>query len=138
MSLKAISNEVVIVAKPGATGVTRIINATGYSMKGLKSAWINEAAFRQELVLVLALMPLAGWLGDSLYEILLLICISWLVVIVEVLNSAIEAVVDRIGSEHHELSGRAKDLGSAAVFIALALNALVWGALIGRNLLGWW
>ncbi|MDM5057663.1 diacylglycerol kinase [Aeromonas media] len=125
-------------AKPGATGVTRIINATGYSMKGLKSAWINEAAFRQELVLVLALMPLAGWLGDSLYEILLLICISWLVVIVEVLNSAIEAVVDRIGSEHHELSGRAKDLGSAAVFIALALNALVWGALIGRNLLGWW
>ncbi|MFM4849545.1 diacylglycerol kinase [Aeromonas rivipollensis] len=125
-------------AKPGATGVTRIINATGYSMKGLKSAWINEAAFRQELVLVLALMPLASWLGDSLNEILLLICISWLVVIVEVLNSAIEAVVDRIGSEHHELSGRAKDLGSAAVFIALALNALVWGALIGRNLLGWW
>ena len=125
-------------AKPGATGVTRIINATGFSMKGLKSAWINEAAFRQELVLVLALMPLAGWLGNSLNEILLLICISWLVVIVEVLNSAIEAVVDRIGSEHHELSGRAKDLGSAAVFIALALNALVWGALIGRNLLGWW
>ncbi|MDM5076791.1 diacylglycerol kinase [Aeromonas media] len=125
-------------AKPGATGVTRIINATGYSMKGLKSAWINEAAFRQELVLVLALMPLAGWLGNSLNEILLLICISWLVVIVEVLNSAIEAVVDRIGSEHHELSGRAKDLGSAAVFIALALNALVWGALVGRNLLGWW
>ena len=125
-------------AKPGATGVTRIINATGYSMKGLKSAWINEAAFRQELVLVLALMPLAGWLGNSLNEILLLVCISWLVVIVEVLNSAIEAVVDRIGSEHHELSGRAKDLGSAAVFIALALNALVWGALIGRNLLGWW
>ncbi len=131
-------NEVVIVAKPGATGLTRIINATGYSMKGLKSAWINEAAFRQELVLVLLLMPLACWLGDSLNQVLLLIVISWLVVIVEVLNSAIEAVVDRIGSEHHELSGRAKDLGSAAVFIALALNALVWGALIGRNLLGWW
>ncbi|MGY3856977.1 diacylglycerol kinase [Aeromonas veronii] len=125
-------------AKPGATGLTRIINATGYSMKGLKSAWINEAAFRQELVLVLLLMPLACWLGDSLNQVLLLIVISWLVVIVEVLNSAIEAVVDRVGSEHHELSGRAKDLGSAAVFIALALNALVWGALIGRNLLGWW
>ncbi|MBP0601925.1 MULTISPECIES: diacylglycerol kinase [Aeromonas] len=125
-------------AKPGATGITRIINATGYSMKGLKSAWINEAAFRQELVLILLLMPLAFWIGDSLNEILLLVCISWLVVIVEVLNSAIEAVVDRIGSEHHELSGRAKDLGSAAVFIALALNALVWGALVGRNLLGWW
>ncbi|AHV34713.1 diacylglycerol kinase [Aeromonas dhakensis] len=125
-------------AKPGATGVTRIINATGYSMKGLKSAWINEAAFRQELMLILLLMPLAFWIGDSLDQILLLICISWLVVIVEVLNSAVEAVVDRIGSEHHELSGRAKDLGSAAVFIALALNALVWGALVGRNLLGWW
>ncbi|AZU48604.1 diacylglycerol kinase [Aeromonas hydrophila] len=125
-------------AKPGATGVTRIINATGYSMKGLKSAWINEAAFRQELMLILLLMPLAFWIGDTLEQILLLICISWLVVIVEVLNSAVEAVVDRIGSEHHELSGRAKDLGSAAVFIALALNALVWGALVGRNLLGWW
>ncbi|KHA57158.1 diacylglycerol kinase [Aeromonas hydrophila] len=125
-------------AKPGATGITRIINATGYSMKGLKSAWINEAAFRQELMLILLLMPLAFWIGDTLDQILLLICISWLVVIVEVLNSAVEAVVDRIGSEHHELSGRAKDLGSAAVFIALALNALVWGALVGRNLLGWW
>lgn len=97
-------------AKPGATGVTRIINATGYSMKGLKSAWINEAAFRQELMLILLLMPLAFWLGDSLNQILLLIVISWLVVIVEILNSAIEAVVDRVGSEHHELSGRAKDL----------------------------
>lgn len=125
-------------AKPGATGITRIINATGYSMKGLKSAWVNEAAFRQELLLILLLMPLAFWIGDSLNEILLLVCISWLVVIIEVLNSAVEAVVDRIGSEHHELSGRAKDLGSAAVFIALALNALVWGALVGRNLLGWW
>ena len=125
-------------AKPGATGVTRIINAAGYSMKGLRSAWTNEAAFRQELMLILLLMPLAFWIGDSLNQILLLIIISWLVVIVEVLNSAVEAVVDRIGSEHHELSGRAKDLGSAAVFIALALNALVWGALVGRNLLGWW
>uniref|UniRef100_UPI003F669550 diacylglycerol kinase n=1 Tax=Aeromonas hydrophila TaxID=644 RepID=UPI003F669550 len=107
-------------------------------MKGLKSAWINEAAFRQELMLILLLMPLAFWLGDSLNQILLLIVISWLVVIAETLTSAIEAVVDRVGSEHHELSGRAKDLGSAAVFIALALNALVWGALVGRNLLGWW
>ena len=107
-------------------------------MKGHKSAGANEAAFRQELMLILLLMPLAFWLGDSLNQILLLVAISWLVVIVEVLNSAIEAVVDRVGSEHHELSGRAKDLGSAAVFIALALNALVWGGLVGRNLLGWW
>ncbi|MGL4506998.1 MAG: diacylglycerol kinase, partial [Aeromonas sobria] len=98
----------------------------------------NEAAFRQELMLILLLMPLAFWVGDTLNQILLLVVISWLVVIVEILNSAIEAVVDRIGTEHHELSGRAKDLGSAAVFISLALNALVWGALVGRNLLGWW
>ncbi|MCS3454264.1 diacylglycerol kinase [Aeromonas rivuli] len=125
-------------AKPGATGLTRIINATGYSMKGLKSAWLNEAAFRQELVLILLLMPLAFWVGGDLNQILLLIAVSWLVVIVEVLNSAVEAVVDRIGSEHHELSGRAKDLGSAAVFLVLALNVVVWGALAGRNLLGWW
>ena len=131
-------NEVDSVAKPGATGITRIIKATGYSMKGLKSAWINEAAFRQELMLILLLMPLTLWVGETLNQILLLVVISWLVVIVEVLNSAIEAVVDRIGPEHHELSGRAKDLGSAAVFIALALNTLVWGALVGRNLLGWW
>ena len=125
-------------AKPGATGLTRIIKATGYSIKGLRSAWLNEAAFRQELVLIVLLMPLAFWVGDSLEQTLLLIAVSWLVVIVEILNSAVEAVVDRIGSEHHELSGRAKDLGSAAVFIALALNLLVWGALVGRNLLGWW
>ncbi|PRM91077.1 hypothetical protein CJ672_11290 [Arcobacter cryaerophilus gv. occultus] len=84
------------------------------------------------------LMPLTCWLGESLDQSLLLVSISWRVGIVEVLNSAIEAVIDRVGSEHHELSGRAKDLGSAAVFIALALNALVWGALVGRNLLGWW
>ena len=83
-------------------------------------------------------MPIAFFVGDSLNQILLLMVISWLVVIVEILNSAIEAVVDRIGSEHHELSGRAKDMGSAAVFIALMLNAIVWGALTGRNLLAWW
>lgn len=125
-------------AKPGATGITRIIHATRYSMKGLSSAWLHEAAFRQELLLIILLMPLAFLVGDGLTQILLLMIISWLVVIVEILNSAVEAVVDRIGSEHHELSGRAKDMGSAAVFIALALNVLVWGALAGRNLLGWW
>lgn len=93
-------------AKPGATGVIRIINATGYSMKGLKSAWINEAAFRQELMLILLLMPLAFWLGDSLNQILLLVVISWLVVIVEILNSAIEAVVDRVTEHSRALRSR--------------------------------
>ncbi|ALP43376.1 diacylglycerol kinase [Aeromonas schubertii] len=124
--------------KPGATGLTRIIHATGYSIKGLKAAWCNEAAFRQELMLILFLMPLAFWVGNTLEQILLLVCVSWLVVIVEVLNSALEAVVDRIGSERHELSGRAKDMGSAAVFLALALTLFVWGAIAGRNLFGWW
>ena len=98
----------------------------------------DEAAFRQELLLIVLLMPLAFFVGDGLNQILLLMVISWLVVIVEILNSAIEAIVDRIGSEHHELSGRAKDMGSAAVFIALMLNAIVWGTLTGRNLLAWW
>mgnify|MGYP002131208874 CR=1 FL=1 len=79
--------------------------------RGLSSAWRHEAAFRQELLLIVLLMPLAFFVGDSLNQILLLMVISWLVVIVEILNSAIEAVVDRIGSEHHELSGRAKDMG---------------------------
>ncbi|MBZ6071882.1 diacylglycerol kinase [Aeromonas schubertii] len=124
--------------KPGATGLTRIIHATGYSIKGLKAAWCNEAAFRQELMLILFLMPLAFWVGNTLEQILLLVGVSWLVVIVEVLNSALEAVVDRIGSERHELSGRAKDMGSAAVFLALALTLFVWGGIAGRNLLGWW
>ncbi len=83
-------------AKPGATGITRIIHATNYSMKGLSSAWRHEAAFRQELLLIVLLMPLAFFVGDSLNQILLLMVISWLVVIVEILNSAIEAVVDRM------------------------------------------
>ena len=130
MRPKSIPNEVDSVAKPGATGVTRIINATGYSIKGLKSAWINEAAFRQELMLILLLMPLAFWLGDSLNQILLLIVISWLVVIVEILNSAIEAVVDRVGSEHHELSGRAKDIASAAVFLVIVFATSVWALIL--------
>ena len=125
-------------AKPGATGLSRVINATGYSMKGLSSAWRHEAAFRQELLLMIVLTPLAFVMGKELLQTLFLLVLAWLIVVVEILNSAIEAVVDRIGHEHHELSGRAKDLGSAAVFIALALNALVWGALVGRNLLGWW
>ena len=125
-------------AKPGATGITRIIHATRYSMKGLSSAWLHEAAFRQELLLIILLMPLAFLVGDGLTQILLLMVISWLVVIVEILNSGIEAVVDRIGSEHHELSGRAKDLGSAAVFLCLTLTIVVWGSVAARNLLGLW
>lgn len=112
--------------KPGKTGIRRIIDATGYSIKGLKAAWLNEAAFRQELFLTVILSFVALILPVTHIERILMISSVLLVVIVELLNSAVEAVVDRIGSEHHELSGRAKDIGSAAVFVALALALFVW------------
>ncbi len=113
-------------AKPGNTGIRRIVNATRYSANGLRAAWQNEAAFRQELVLALLLVPIAIWLGQTAFERLLLICSCLLVLLVELINSAIEATVDRIGSEQHELSGRAKDLGSAAVLVSLVIVVLTW------------
>lgn len=113
-------------AKPGNTGIRRIVNATRYSANGLRAAWQNEAAFRQELVLALLLMPIAIWLGRTAFERLFLISSCLLVLLVELINSAIEATVDRIGSEQHELSGRAKDLGSAAVMVALIIVVLTW------------
>ena len=116
--------------KPGATGLTRVINAAGYSLQGLKAAFINEAAFRQELLLVVVMAPLAIWLGQNGVEQALLIGTLFLVLIVELINSAIEAVVDRFGSEMHELSGRAKDIGSAAVMIALANVFVVWALVL--------
>ena len=94
------------------------------------SAWQHEAAVRQELVCALFLIPLAVYLGNTKLDRLLLIGSVLLVILVELLNSAIEAVVDRIGSESHELSGRAKDMGSAAVFVALLLVVLTWGVIL--------
>jgi diacylglycerol kinase (ATP) len=117
-------------AKPGATGLTRIFNAFGYSMKGMRAALRYESAFRQEAALFVVLLPAAFWLGTSSIQFLLLVGSLLLVLIVELLNSAIEAVVDRIGDEHNELAGRAKDMGSAAVFISLVNVILIWG-LIG-------
>ena len=114
--------------KPGTTGLNRILRATLYSAQGFGHAWRHEAAFRQEVALSVVLTPIAIWLGQSTFEKIALIAVLLLVLIVEFLNSAIEAVVDRFGKEHHELSGRAKDLGSAAVFVSLVLVALVWGA----------
>ncbi len=122
-------------AKPGATGLTRIIHAYGYSMKGLRAAFINESAFRQESMLALLLTPLAIFLGQNAIEYILLIGSVLLVLVVELLNSAIEAVVDRISDEHHELSGRAKDIGSAAVFISLCIVVLVWGLILFQHYL---
>ncbi len=113
--------------KPGATGLTRIVNATGYSLKGLAAALRHESAFRQELALCVVLIPAAIWLGHDAVEWSLLIGSLLLVLIVELLNSAVEAVVDRIGNERHELAGRAKDLGSAAVFVSLVNVVVIWG-----------
>lgn len=113
-------------AKPGATGLTRILNAFGYSMKGMRAALRYESAFRQEAALFVILLPAALWLGQGWLQYILLIGSLLLVLIVELLNSSIEAVVDRISDEHHELAGRAKDMGSAAVFISLANVVLIW------------
>ncbi|MBU2705312.1 diacylglycerol kinase [Zooshikella marina] len=116
--------------KPGATGIRRLINATRYSYQGLTSAWHHEAAIRQEIVLITVLTPLAIWLDVTTIERILLIGSLLLLLIVELLNSAIETVVDRIGSDFHELSGRAKDTGSAAVLITLLLVTMTWGMIL--------
>ncbi len=113
--------------KPGNTGLRRIVRATVYSVQGLAHAWRYEAAFRQELIITLLLVPVALWLGQNTVERVLLIACCLLVLIVELINSAIEATVDRFGGEHNELSGRAKDLGSAAVLVSLVLVPLIWG-----------
>lgn len=107
-------------------GFKRIINAFFFSMTGLQKTWQHEEAFRQEVSLFIVSFPLALWLGETPVEKVLLIGSALLVIIVEVLNSAIEAVVDRISPEIHELSGRAKDMGSAAVFLSLTMMFVTW------------
>ena len=108
------------------TGLKRIFLAFGYSINGIKSAFKHEAAFRQEILLAVILIPTAFILEVSQIERILLISPVVLVIIFEIINSAIEAVVDRVGTEFHELAGRAKDMGSAVVLIALALTAYIW------------
>ncbi|HEY3518854.1 MAG TPA: diacylglycerol kinase [Gammaproteobacteria bacterium] len=112
--------------KPGNTGLRRIINATFFSLAGFRAAWRDEAAFRQELLLCVVLIPSAFWLGRSAVERSLLIGSCLVVLIVELLNTGIENVVDRFGEERHRLSGQAKDLGSAAVFTSLVLMLVIW------------
>ncbi|SER25361.1 diacylglycerol kinase (ATP) [Rosenbergiella nectarea] len=112
------------------TGLRRIINAAGYSWKGYKAAWRHEAAFRQETILGIIGTLVALLLPVSLLAKLVLIGSMVLVIIVELLNSAIEAVVDRFGEEWHTLCGRAKDMGSAAVLLALLWSLVVWVALL--------
>lgn len=116
--------------KSGATGIKRIINAAGYSWSGLKASVKHEAAFRQELLLCSLLIPIAIYQARSAVEYALLFGSLFLILIVELLNSAIEAVVDRFGGEIHELSGRAKDIGSAAVLLALLNAAVIWAIIL--------
>lgn len=113
-------------AKTGATGITRIINAAGYSWLGIKAAYTHEAAFRQEVWLCIALTPVALYFGPSLADKAILIASLVFILLIEILNSALEAVVDRHGDEIHDLSGRAKDMGSAAVLFAFIITGLVW------------
>lgn len=114
----------------GKTGLVRLWNALGYSRDGLAAAWKNEAAFRQELLLASIAIPLALYLGQSGVDRALLIGSIILILIVEILNSAVEAVVDKASPEKHELAKRAKDMGSAAVLLSLINAAVVWACVL--------
>jgi len=121
------------VNKPNGSGLKRIIKASSCSLQGFKVAFKYESAFRQELLLALMLLPASFYVGNNALQVAVLISCLVLLLIVEIINSAIEAVVDRVGLEHHELSGRAKDLGSAAVSLALLLVAITWGTMIYQH-----
>ena len=114
----------------GKTGLRRLINAFGYSVEGFKAAFKHEDAFRQEVFLAIVLIPLAFYLGKTSIEKALMIASVLLVMIVELLNSAVEAAVDHTSTEHHALAKRAKDIGSAAVFFALTIVLVVWGLVL--------
>ncbi len=114
----------------GKTGLKRVLNAFFYSLAGLRSAWKHEDAFRQELILALLLIPAALWLGQTGLEKAVLIASLFGVVLMELLNSAIEATVDRISLKNHRLAKRAKDIGSAAVLIAILNVIVVWGLIL--------
>ncbi|TCB14961.1 diacylglycerol kinase [Acinetobacter sp. ANC 5045] len=112
----------------GTSGLQRILNATGYSLAGFKAAFQNEAAFRQIILINSLLIPISFFMPVSRVEQVLMIVVCLLAIIIELINSAIEAVVDRVSMEQHPLSKNAKDMGSAAQFVALAIIALTWGA----------
>ena len=117
-----------------AVGFIRIVKAAGYSWQGLRAAWRHEAAFRQEAIAALIAIVVACWLDvDTITRVLMIGAVVF-VIIVEILNSPIESVVDRIGPEHHPLAGRAKDMGSAAVLLSIILAVFVWIALLWSHL----
>ncbi|MBP9654676.1 MAG: diacylglycerol kinase [Rhodocyclaceae bacterium] len=116
----------------GKQGLTRLINALGYSKDGLAAAWKNEAAFREEVLLAAVAFPLAFYLGQTGIERALLAGSILFILIVEILNSAVEAVVDKASPEKHELAKRAKDMGSAAVLLSLLNAAVIWACVLWR------
>ena len=118
----------------GKTGLRRLINATRYSAEGLSDAFRLEDAFRKEVLAAVVLIPLAMWLGNTGIERALMSFSVLLVLIVELLNSAVEATVDRISLENHHLAKRAKDIASAAVMLALFSVALTWGLILAQRL----
>jgi len=119
-------NSVVNMKKPNGSGIGRIYKAFYCSMKGFKSAYIHEAAFRQELILCLLLFPTSFFIASTIADWLMLVLSLLFLLFAEIINSALEALADRISLEHHELLGRAKDLGSAGVFIAMLVVILTW------------
>lgn len=114
--------------KPG--GPLRAYRAAIYSMQGFRAAWVYESSFRQELTLLAVLLPVSLWIAQNGTQWIAMIATAMLVLLTELLNSAVEAAVDRHGEETHDLSGRAKDLGSAAVFVSMLIFGLVWGAVL--------
>lgn len=120
----------ILMPKANKRGLSRLLAAAGFSIAGFSAAWRNEEAFRQEIALGLVLVPLALWLGQTMSQQVLLLGTWLLVIIVELLNSAIEAAIDRIGDDLHELSGQAKDMGSAAVLTSLILMVFTWAAVV--------
>lgn len=120
--------------KASNTGLRHLINATRFSWQGLKAAVQRESAFRQEIALIFVLIPPGIWIADSLLEFVLLMAVCLLVLVIELLNSAVEAAIDRIGNEHHPISALAKDYGSAAVMISLVIVAMVWSAMLFARL----
>lgn len=132
-AVMAHENNQVVNPQKARTGLSRVWHATGYSIEGLKAGW-GETAFRQEAVAALVLLPLSFWLGNTWTEVALLAGSVLLVMIVELLNTGIETAIDRIGPEWHDLSKRAKDMGSAAVLLSLLLCAGVWMGALWQ----WW
>lgn len=121
------NSKVSITNKPNGAGLGRIFKATLCSYQGFKAAWINESAFRQELILVVLMLPLSFILSTSTHHWLMLVATLLFLLFAEIINSALEALADKVSLEHDPLIGRAKDMGSAGVFLAICMIVLFWG-----------